>query len=146
MVNVKFRFTLTFSHYQDNKEDNQETVNMRDMVGMVRANDDKTGHGQGMQEMWTTVVKRKKHDSNDMKDTNHEMKHIRLVKDEKKSEKTKKSANKDNERVADMKGKDDVTKDDVTKDVTIDVTKDVTKDDVTKAGNVLFFLCLQTLN
>ena len=59
MVKLKYES----SRYQNNKEDEQETVNMRDMVGK----DDKTGHGQGTNEMWTTVVKRGKRDSADMK-------------------------------------------------------------------------------
>ena len=63
MVKLKYELTLTSSRYQNNKEDEQETVNMRDMVGK----DDKTGHGQGTNEMWTTVVKRGKRDSADMK-------------------------------------------------------------------------------
>ena len=67
MVKLKYELTLTSSRYQNNKEDEQETVNMRDMVGIVRPKDDKTGHGQGTNEMWTTVVKRGKRDSADMK-------------------------------------------------------------------------------
>ena len=63
MVKLKYELTLTSSRYQNNKEDEQETVNMRDTVGK----DDKTGHGQGTNEMWTTVVKRGKRDSADMK-------------------------------------------------------------------------------
>ena len=63
MVKLKYELTLTSSRYQNNKEDEQETVNMRDMVGK----DDKTGHGQGTNEMWTTVVKRGKRDSADMR-------------------------------------------------------------------------------